>query len=419
MRKIAEIRQDLSAKVNEAKTIDRTNVEAMEALERSLKELSAELSLAIEAEAAEQRTAAQKLNEAEKKAGKPFSFAKFIREIGEGHLSGVEAEAAQLGAEEYRRLGLTQVGHVIPSCVLRSAAGQNYGTNADGGYLVETMAPKYVEVLKAHLAVAQMGATVLTDLVGTLPVISSAQIAAGWGAEAAQASVTKAAFARATMTPHRNYVRCAVTKDLLKQTSLDVDQYLLDLMVQAHANAIENAVFNGSGSSGQPTGILTLAPVDGSGTIVPIAMGANGAAISYAKVVEMESAINANDANRGNLGYITNAKVIGACKSTEKASGAGRFIIEEGQERRLNGYPCGMSSFVPSNLTKGSASGICSALVFGNWADLYIGEWGGLDIVVDPYTLASSAEVVLTLNAWNDVLVAEPKSFAVIRDIKA
>ena len=419
MRTIAEIRQELSAKVAEAKSVDRTNAEAMDALEASLKALSSELSLAIETEAAEQRTASEKLAAAEKKAGARFSLTKFVRELAEGKLTGVEAEAAELGAEEYRCLGLSQVGTVIPSAVLRSVTGNNYTTNADGGYLVETMESRYVEVLKANLAVAQMGATILTDLVGTLPVITSSQIAAAWGAEGDTASVTKAAFARATMTPHRNYVRCAVTKDLLRQTSMDVEGFLLDLMVQAHANIIESAVFSGSGSSGQPTGILTLAPVDGSGSIVPIAIGTNGGAITWANVVAMESAINANDANRGRMGYITNAKVIGACKTTAKDSGSGRFIIEEGADRRLNGYPCGMSSFVPSNLTKGTASGICSALIFGNWADLYIGEWGGLDIVVDPYTLAANAEVALTVNAWNDVLVAQPKSFAVIRDIKA
>lgn len=419
MRTIAEIRQDLSAKVAEAKSVDRTNAEAMDALEASLKALSSELSLAIETEAAEQRTASEKLAAAEKKAGTRFSLTKFVRELAEGRLTGVEAEAAELGAEEYRRLGLSKVGTVIPSAVLRSVTGNNYTTAADGGNLVETMENKYVEVLKANLAVAKMGATILTDLVGTLPVITSAQIAAAWGAEGDVASATKAAFAKATMTPHRNYVRCAVTKDLLRQTSMDVEAFLLDLMVQAHANCIENAVFNGSGSSGQPTGILTLAPVAGTGAIVPIGIGTNGGAISYANVVAMESEINANDANRGKLGYITNAKVIGACKTTEKAAGSGRFIIEEGADRRMNGYPVGMSSFVPSNLTKGTASGICSALIFGNWADLYIGEWGGLDIVVDPYTLAATAEVALTVNAWNDVLVAQPKSFAVIRDIKA
>ena len=72
---------------------------------------------------------------------------------------------------------------------------------------------------------------------------------------------------------------------------------------------------------------------------------------------------------------------------------------------------------MPTNLTKGTAATKCSALILGNFQDLYIGQWGGIDIVVDPYTGARTGEVYTTLNAWNDVKVVEPKSFAAIVDI--
>ena len=86
----------------------------------------------------------------------------------------------------------------------------------------------------------------------------------------------------------------------------------------------------------------------------------------------------------------------------------------------LNGYKAEWTSNVPSDLTKGSGSSAVSnlsAMIFGNFEDLYIGQWGGIDLVVDPYTLATSGEIRFVLNAYNDVLVAEPKSFAVIKDI--
>ncbi|MBQ1463042.1 MAG: hypothetical protein IIZ24_02545, partial [Candidatus Methanomethylophilus sp.] len=81
-----------------------------------------------------------------------------------------------------------------------------------------------------------------------------------------------------------------------------------------------------------------------------------------------------------------------------------------------------MSNLVPSNLTKGSGSSAVSnlsAMIFGNWEDLYVGHWGGIDIVVDPYSLAEYGDIRLVLNAYNDVLVAEPASFAAIKDIIA
>ena len=416
MRKIAEIRNDLNNKIAEVKGIDRANVEAMEAATRELQALVAELNAANELEAAEQKAAENKFNQMQKGVGRQFSLLKFIREIAAGNLTGLEAEVAQMGTEEYRRLGLSQVGTVIPSVALRSASGQNYGTNADGGYLKETMPVRWVELLKQKLVFNQLGANFLTDLVGTLPVVSSAQISAGWGAEGADASFTKAAFAQATMTPHRNYIMTAVTRDLLRQTSLDVEAYLLDLMVQAHANLIENAAINGSGSSNQPTGILAAS------NTLSVSTGDTPAAISWAKVVELESKLNSENANRGRVGYLTNPKVWGDLKTTAKFSGGDTPIMPEVPENRLNGYYADWSNFVPSNLTKGEGSAQVtglSAMIMGNFADLYIGQWGGIDIVVDPYTKAKSAEIVLTLNAWNDVLVAEPKSFAIIKDIVA
>ena len=137
MRKIAEIRNDLNAKIAEIKGIDRANVEAMEAATRELEALVAELNAANEVEAAEQRAAENKFNQMQKNAGRQFSLLKFIREIAAGNLSGLEAEVAEMGSEEYRRLGLSQLGTVLPNVALRSIAGNNYTTAADGGNLIE------------------------------------------------------------------------------------------------------------------------------------------------------------------------------------------------------------------------------------------------------------------------------------------
>ena len=417
MRKIAEIRNDISAMVEKVKTLNAA--ENAEELKKSLDTLDAlqlELRAANEAEAAEQLIAERKLDNAQKKAGRSFSLVKFIREISEprGQLTGLEAEVAEMGAEEYRRLGLTQNGFVIPSAMLRANAGQNYTTAADGGNLKEQMAARYVDVLKENLPIAKLGATILTDLVGTVPVVSSAQIAAGWLAEGAQGSVTKAAYAKATMTPHRNFVRVAFSKDLLRQTSFDVEADLMNRISEAHANLIEAAAIKGSGSSNQPSGILTVLQAQ-TNTPHIVAGGATGAAISWANVVALETKVAAENGIRGNCGYLTNAKVIGDMKASERTSTNGRYMLD-GDAKNLNGYPIEMTNLVPSNLTKSTGSNL-SAMIFGNWKDLYIGQWGGIDIVVDPYSRADYADVVITLNAWNDVLVAEPKSFAAIVDI--
>lgn len=408
MRKIAEIRQDLNAKIAEVKGIDATNAEATQKGLDELNVLVKELEAANAVEAAEQKAAERKLNDMQQKAGRSFSMVKFLRELSAGSgLTGLEAEVAEMGAQEYQRLGLAQNGAVIPTAVIRAAQGQNAGTAADGKNLVETMSTRYVDMLKEKLVIAQLGATVLTDLVGEFPVITSAQITADWGAEAASASTKKAAYARAVMKPHRNMVNVVVTKDLLRQTSLDVELDLIDKITTAHANLVEQAAIVGGGTN-EPTGIL------GNNSVPVVTMGTNGAAPTWAKVVELETTINGNNANRGKMAYLGSAKTMGALKTTQKANGTG-FIMENGV---VNGYKADYSNLVPSNLTKGSGSNL-SALIFGNFQDLYIGQWGGIDIVVDPYSSKKTGEIEICLNAWNDCLVAEPKSFAVIKDLVA
>ena len=416
MRKIAEIRQDLSGKIAEVKGIQNT-AENADILSKGVEEMRAlinELNIANETEAAEQRLAESHF-EKEAQKGHAFSFVKFVREAADGNLTGIERDALAAGKAEYERMGLASRGFVIPSALLRSSAGQNYTTAADGGNMVEQMVPKYIDALRDKLVIGGLGATVLTDLVGTLPVVKVGDVTAGWLAEGAQGSISKAAVAKATMTPHRAFVAMAFSRDLTRQTSVDVERMLLEKLTYAHARLIENAAINGTGSSSQPTGILAAVAAYNSGSNV-VAGGTNGAAISWANLVALETVVNSGNAGKGKLGYLTNAKVIGAMKTVERASNTARFLMENGV---ANGYPVEWTNLVPSNLTKGTATSKCSAAIFGNWEDLFIGQWGGIDVVVDPFSLAEYGDIRLVLNAYNDVLVAEPASFAIINDILA
>lgn len=412
MRKIAEIRKDLKAQIDKVNAMDRNADPAAYAAEiEKAAALTKELEQANTVEEANQRLAEKNFQEMEKEAKREFSLIKFIREAAAGNLTGLEAEVAELGAEEYRRLGLAQRGFVIPTAALRASSGQNATTNADGGYAKVTMPLRYVDSLKERLVISRLGATILGDLVGTVPLVSAGKLTASWLAEGAQATTSKATFASATMTPHRNAVVAAFSKDLLRQTSLDVENMLRERILDAHAELLETAAISGTGSNNQPTGILNTTGIGS------VAMGTNGGAITWAKVVDLETAVRAKNGLRGSLGYLTNAKVWGAMKQTQVANGFPRFILD-GDYSMLNGHRAEWSNLVPSNLTKGTGTGL-SPMIFGNWEDLNIGQWGGIDIVVDPFTLAEYADVRIVLNAWNDVKVAAPDSFAAIVDINA
>ena len=409
MRKIADIRKDLKAQVEAVRAMDATaDKAAYDAAVQKAVDLTTELDSATKIEAAQQRLAEKQFAQLEQDAQRSFSIVKFLREASEGKLTGLEADVAEMGAKEYERLGLTKKGFVLPSAALRASAGQNYTTNADGGYAKSEMAPRYIDGLKERMAVVKLGATVLSDLVGSLPLVGAGSMTAQWLAEGATASVSKATFARVTMTPHRNAIIGAFSKDLLRQTSIDVEQIVWNKIQQAHAELLESAAIAGTGSSNQPTGILSTSGIGS------VAIGTNGGPITWAKVVELETKVNAANGNRGKLAYLTNAKVIGDLKTIERAQNTARFLLEGD---RINGYPIEWTNLVPSNLTKGTSSSKCSAMVFGNFEDLYIGHWGGIDVVVDPFTLAENGDVRIVLNSWDDCVVAEPKSFAAVVDL--
>lgn len=413
MRKIAEIRRDLAAKAAEVKGIQ-NSPENAETLKKGIEELKAlmlELEQAEAVEAAAQQAADRELDRRQRVAGRPFSLVRYIAGIVAGNLEGIEREVDEMGAKEYERLGLVRQGHVIPSAYLRAASGQNYTTAADGGNLTEEGERRYLDILKDKLVVAGLGATVLTDLVGTFTAISSSAVQAAWEGEADKNELKKVTYSKLTMAPHRSSVSVATTKDLLRQTSFDVEADLLNKITDAHADLLEKAAINGSGSDGEPTGILNTTGIGS------VAMGANGGAIDWKHIVALETEVNSKNANRGRMAYLSNAKVNGALKVTEMATGTARFLLPNEAPKTLNGYPFDWTNLVPSTLTKGTAASKCSALIFGNFQDLYIGQWGGIDIVVDPYTGARTGEIYLTLNAWNDIKVVEPKSFAAIVDI--
>lgn len=406
MRAIKEIRQELKTKIEGFDNVSADN--KAEALEE-IKKLTAELQEAQELERSRQLIADDQIRSAEKSAGRKFSIIKFLREASKGKLEGLEAEVAEIGKEEMLRNGLPVNGYAIPSSLLRASSGQNATTDADGGYLKETSGVKYIEALKKQLILTDAGATFLGDLVGTIPIVTDGNFTAGWGAEGDEATITKITFTKATMTPHRCYVAASISKDLLRQTSVDVENIVWMKLIQAHAQLIETAAINGSGNNNQPTGILNTSGIGA------VAGGTNGAAISWANIVKLETEVDVDDAIGDKMAYITNSKVIGNLKTIEKSTNTARFLLDD--NKMLNGYPCRRSNNIPSTLTKGTSSEVCSAMIFGNFADLWIGSWGGIDIVVDPYTSAKKAEINLVLNAWNDVKVVRAESFAAIKDI--
>lgn len=382
---------------------------ATELVERLTDELNA-INVAEAAERAAVAARADQNNPEIRDIARRFSMAKFIRELsGENgiQLTGLEAEVARMGQEEAERNNVKLQGSAIPMSILNARAfgGNNATTPADGGYLIASEL-QYQEALRKRLILTQAGATYVGGLVGNITLIEGSGVSVSWENENDEVADTKKQFSTRNASPKRCAISVPVSKQLALQSSFDVDQLILNDIYAAHAEAIENAALNGTGTK-QPTGLINTSGIE------TIALGDNGAVPTFASMVALETAISLNNADLGRMAYITNPKIRGLFKTTLKANNVSGFIWERNE---VNGYQAYTSNLVPSNLTKGSASEKCSAILFGDWSKLWILSWGGLDLVVDPYTMKKLGAYEVTLNAYHDIHVRRKEAFAMIKD---
>jgi HK97 family phage major capsid protein len=192
------------------------------------------------------------------------------------------------------------------------------------------------------------------------------------------------------------------------QSSPAIEMIVRNSLIAAVARTIETAGFHGTAPATSPPVSLpqaVSAAVDG---------GTNGANPDLADIVDLETEVAQDNADIGNLCYVTNAKVRGILKQTEKFGDSNGRAIWEGNE--MNGYRALCTNTVSSALTKGSTSGTCSAIFFGNWADLLIGMWGVPDVLVDPYTAGNAGTLRVSILQDIDIAVRHAVSFAAMLD---
>lgn len=286
------------------------------------------------------------------------------------------------------------------------------GTNNAGGYAVATdlLSGSFIDMLYNAMALASLGITRLDGLQGNISIPKkSAGATAYWVAESGSPSESQPTLAQVTMSPKTIGAYTDYSRRLMLQSSLSVEQFVRNDLAQALALGLDLAGIHGTGSSNQPTGILATSGIG------DVAGGTNGDSPTWADIVALESAVSVANAAIGNLAYLTNAKVRGKLKTTEKASSTGQFVWGDGANP-LNGYNAVVSNQVSSALTKGTADSICSAILFGNWADLMLGLWGGLEILTDPYTGSTSGTVRVVALQSADYGVRHAGSFAAMQD---
>jgi HK97 family phage major capsid protein len=280
-----------------------------------------------------------------------------------------------------------------------AAASQAYG-RASAVLTEDFRGGDFIDVLRNQSSVMQAGARMLNGLQSdvAIPKKLTASSAAWLNAEGDDVAQTEPTFGQVTLSPKDIGAYTQVTRRMLQQSTLDIEAIIRDDLATAIALGMDLAALRGNGTAGSPTGIKSTAGINSVDFgVAPITVP------SYAKVVEMETAIAQDNALMGNLAYILPASMVGGLKTTEKATGTAQFVYEPGGT--LNGYRAINSNQVEAG-----------DLYFGNFQDLLIGMWGGLDLQVDPYANGLSGTMRVRVIQTMDVAVRHAVSFCLGND---
>jgi HK97 family phage major capsid protein len=284
-------------------------------------------------------------------------------------------------------------------------AGLDANTAGNGLNTIFTEYVSLIELLRNKMMVRALGATVLSGLSETIAFPKQASAGtATWvadnpGADVADSNLT---FAQITMTPKLLQSSTSFSRKLLLQSSVDVEALVRNDLMQIVARAIDLAAIAGTGAANQPKGILNQVGIGSVAT--------GGTALTYASFVLQETQVAAANADIGTMAYLTTAGMRGKLKQVAKL--ANTLALPVWNDGEVNGYRAEVSNQMP---IVGSAPALHSCL-FGVWNQLLIGEWGALEVIVDPYRLKKQGMIEVTTFDTCDVNVRHPESFSAITD---
>lgn len=386
--------------------------EAMDWLDKglSLEQVRGEIERVQAARAAEQKPTGHV--DLSPKEERQYAFGRAIMALATGDFYKGNSLEREVSEDIRKRLGKETGGIYVPMNIRASVTGQEVGTASLGGSAVPTIQMPLIEIFRNKLVMVRAGARFLPGLTGDLKFPRQiTSTSPTWVGENPTAATSLGTFTidTVTMSPKTLHSPGSVSRQAAIQVSPDVQAWLLNDLVTGIALAVDSAGINGTGSANQPTGVRNTSNI-GNRTL-----GAAGAALAWSDLVGFETDIATANAEIGALGFITNTKVRGKLKTTLKNTVNGAQYLWGGgnDPGEINGYSAYVTNAVPSNLTQGTSTTICSSIIFGNWAECMIGEWNGaMEVLVDPYTYAGQGMIATHTYAMVDVAVRHAASFS-------
>lgn len=311
-----------------------------------------------------------------------FSLLKAIRNVAENRQQdNVTAAVCNEGMKEMRAAGLNTVGQIyIPTMEKRAAVS----VASEGVDVVATDLYDIIEPLRAKNVLVQAGAKFYTGLTNNaqIPVMTGSNV--GWAGENAAATDGNVALKNVTLTPKRLTAFVDISKMLLAQDSVGVENAIRQDLINAINSKLESTILGkGAKSATTPAGIFN---------------GKTPTKVTdFEGLVGLEAAVE--EANvLGGISYIASPSARASFRNMMKGSrGTAQLAYVDGT---LDGTPVYSTSNVEAK-----------TFVVGDFSNLAIGSWGGLDVQVDPYTQACNGMIRLVVNAYFDAALIRPEAF--------
>lgn len=311
------------------------------------------------------------------KMEKRFSLLKAIREVANNQQLDAASQAViNAGAEEMRKAGQSFGGQIQLPTELRDDP-VHYTVEADGEHVVVTDYLNILEPLKAKNVLVAAGANYLTGLVGNIQIPSMTAENVYWEGEITDAKNGAGAFDHINMAPRRLSAYIDISKQFLVQDSLGAENLIRKQLVEAINDKLEATILSDAAASGNvPAGIFNgITPTD---------------ITDYASVCDFEAKLDENNFV-GDFKYVISPKAKAYLRSAIKGTNATGMIME-------NDAIDGTAAETTTHMATDS-------MAYGDWSNLYIGQWGGIDLTVDNYTQATKGCVRLVINAFFDYKV--------------
>lgn len=315
-----------------------------------------------------------------RKMNKNFSLVKAIRSIANNQpLDDVTLAVIKAGQEEARKAGVNAQGQIQLPTEERAAVT----VAAEGEDVVATDLFDILTPLRAKNVLVNAGAKFLSNLVGNVqvPVMTKSNVT--WEGETASASDGAGTFSHITLSPKRLTAYVDISKQMIAQDSIGVENAIRnDLVAAINAKLEETILGNDAGTATKPAGIFNTISAE--------------SVSDFGDIVDLEADVEDNNV-LGECVYIMSNKAKSALRAMIKGTNGTGMVYE-------NGEVDGTKAFNTSNVSG-------KKYIYGDFSNLAIGSWGGVDLTVDPYTKAGDGQIRIVVNMYVDAEILREEAF--------